>query len=389
MNSIYWLVVKTLAKTKPKEVWAYNLLDICTKLPAPQEHQLVEAITFQALKVAGHKEEVLKVLEWVGIPQIASEHLLEKAGCTVSKILLQKTFDETTPYLHYNFLDWLEGQAEKYPKLVFTKYYYIKLCIKNGFSDRARNHIADFLRSKGKDFWAWELAAQTTDDPESRLACLAKAVSLCAKEEMLVNVRFQLANEFSQSGQWSYAAYEITKVIKTRAQKNWLVHQHMIELQDRIQIQTSKMSKPDYKELSAAAENLLFDQAETVMISDVDENHIRFLNDALQYSKIKRTSRSDLKPGDAAMVYYRNSRTNQFLVPVQIRKTDNPLSWVKEIEATIKPTPGGFSFSQGVYFPKSLLDRNAIMKESSVKAKTVWAFDQKKERYGWKAVLIV
>ena len=150
---------------------------------------------------------------------------------------------------------------EKFPEQEWFPYYYGKALAKTGDLDEARDIILPIARAKQTEFWAWDVLAATYTDPETKKACLCKAL-LCKVESdsFRVNVHLEFADLLRSEGALPEAKTEFLAAIAIRTKEGWKIPGELQNIQQQdwfVATEAATSNEALYKSLASNAQEIL------------------------------------------------------------------------------------------------------------------------------------
>ena len=137
----------------------------------------------------------------------------EAAYTAVSRAMLLSNDNS----LILRYIERLDGIIEAHPRYSFLPYYKARLLIKAGERQKALDTLKTFAVSKARDFWVWELLAETADSADDKLMYYCKALTCRNKDEMLVRLREKAGLFLAAQGHYPAAKLCLEQVISTRS----------------------------------------------------------------------------------------------------------------------------------------------------------------------------
>jgi len=297
------------------------------------------------------------------------------------------------------FLFKLDQVIEKYPNLTYPPYYKAKLLLALGDNENMLNAFLPFAKRNKQNFWVWQLLGDIyKSETDKRFSCYCRALQCFSPEQMLLNVRTELAAMLVDKGLYQEAKTEIESVIETRKKNDFRIPSQLIEWQKKEwYLKASKLS--DNKKLyllhGPKAEALLYADIEqlVVLISFVNKDkkigHFIASNDFQGFFKYDRFA-SDLRTGDLIKVRFKEMKAEgpSYLYSIDKYTESEMFPGLKEsFSGTLKVNDKeGFGFVDHVFIPKNIIDKAGIAVSKEVKGQCIRNYDRKKEKWGWVAV---
>lgn len=427
-EQVLWCVVKFMLRTTPEQLPLVDLAALVSLSRAfvPEAPSLVRSVWFKALLKHNKTENQGSQIDWLGLldqfswdgfrpedyqpdaaptvgpaagPVRSSGALVERICLAVARQLL-----ETVPVFEAEVRPMAERFAKlasEHPDWTFLPYYQARLLITIGDEAQALRVFLPFARQKQQDFWVWSMLADLVD-PDLALSCLFKAVSLRTPETFLVKVRQQLAGRLIEQGRWAEARFQVERLMQTRQQEGWKIPDMAIRWTNDSQY-TSANSVAPAADASDAALSILFqDVPETlavvVSIDLVKKRAVVALDAhttlAFPYSQF------GLMPsvGDALAIRCQpngtpaNTPTSQAKLRVQTASSTSlplPTELVSVVVGPLRTVPGkSFGFVGNVLVPVDVLNAHSGLVDSLVEVQAYAAWDERKNKPGWRAFAI-
>lgn len=185
--------------------------------------------------------------------------LAEKAILQASKVVVSSGHTQDMDYV----LPYVDFMIGKFPDNIWFKYNKAKMLLAMGRCDDALLYGIAVAKSKGNDYWAWELLGDIYAgiDPEAALSCYCKAL-MCPSDDLYTcNLRLKLAQRMVEANDLAASKHEVDKVV---AYKNKLAQKIPVDAVNISSqawystIQASKSNNGYYEAKAPAASTLLF-----------------------------------------------------------------------------------------------------------------------------------
>lgn len=405
-ESVLWSVRKLLAETEGKSAQYDELFAILRSISFPCEGKAYSALLSASLKLDGKWENLHDFIDWWNLEHLSEEDykefplengrkmmsLAERAMICYAKNLLRSGDNSELD----SFIPFLNNVVETHKEFVYPPYYLAKLYLKKGDTISAWNLLKQFATFKSKDFWIWQLLAETQPDEEVKLSFLCKALMCRSKEEMLVSLREQAALLFSKLGYLSEAKFEVLKAIDARKSKGWGVTANLRNLQ--VEKWFMQVEAPKDHNMSFYRQHYL--KAERMVLGEPQKHLclITYVNEAKQmvsfvtkekrmgFFRIPKNSpvlRKDHLISFVAKEIFEDRPTTVNDITV-VEGCDNP-AFFRSFSGSLKKT-GGFGMVGDVFVENKHM--SSIAHGVKVKGVACISYDKKKERWGWRAVSI-
>jgi len=143
----------------------------------------------------------------------------EQAYIAYSKVLLKLNDKEKIQA----FLPKIEKLMDDYPEMLYPGYYCGKLMLALGAErEEALRIILPFVRKKKADFWVWQLLSELyTNDSDTQLACLLRAIHCRTQEAFLGKVRLKLVSIYVSRNDYPRAKYHLDQITRCYVKQGW------------------------------------------------------------------------------------------------------------------------------------------------------------------------
>lgn len=405
MDSVMWSLRKLLADTDAKSAEYDQLLSSLQQLPRPQKGKAYSSVLSAALRLGGKWLHLSSFIDWWGLDNLSGEDydevtlsngskmmsLAERTIICYSKILLREGEEDSIT----RFVSYIRSVIEQHKEYVYPPYYLAKLLLKKGEGQAAYDLLKQFARLKSREFWVWQLLADTQSDSDLKMSFLCKALTCGGKEEMLVSLREESALLFANMGHLSEAKHETLRAIEARKRKGWSLTNGLRNIQVEkwfMQTTATRNNEPFYRRFSDKAERLILGELsrftclvtyvneEKRMVSFVSEDKIQgFFKMDKKFPEIKKDSLVTFQTnalGEDRPTLVRN-------VEVEVDRV-HP-SFYKQFEGKYL-NKGAFGVVEDVFVESRFL--SGITHGNIVKGVACISFDRKKKRWGWRALSI-
>lgn len=303
----------------------------------------------------------------------------------------------------------LEAIHSRHPEYSWLPYFLAKIRIEalRAEPDKARATLLPFIHKKHKDFWAWDLLADTFGEQERRQqeACLCKALSCAAPPHFLTKVRQRLIRLLLERKAYAQARYEVEEIQRIKVQRKeqvplevtrWATQEDLLQHPAA----ESKAQQRYYQELGKEAEALVFGDAricKTGVIEGIDPNtsNVFFAVDKEVRGRFPgdKFRQYRFTPGDLfdfTLSPYEREGQNFWRVLHIAPPTGPPdTNLYRLFTGPLRQKTGQhFGFVGDAFVPANLISAAGATPGQTLEVAAVWTFDPKKQQYGWKAVKI-
>ncbi len=289
------------------------------------------------------------------------------------------------------------AKAKDKQHMMWLDYDQAKLLIVAGRNEEARALIIPVLRKKQSEPWAWgAFAATYRDSDENTALCLfAKGIRCAHDEKFALRLLKGMARILVKQGNHSVASMCLIRLT------NWYESNGFKLKADVEQFKSAPWFNPAedisrldefLKDKSAPALQLLTGPT-TKRLGVVSNIHKSVKKLELYLSESERVSVSlrlfdgKEKPalGDCVEVTISSADNEKNVVEAR-RVPLQKVSGVENIQGFLRVTPGGFGFVEDTFVPASLIKDG--METKNVKILRHREFDKKRNKPGWKAVVV-
>lgn len=329
--------------------------------------------------------------------------LVERAYIAYSKCLLQETPKDTNTIK--TFISKLESLAEQYPSMDYPGYFAGKLMLTmNENTDDIVPTIRPFIQKKKNDFWAWQLLAEAVekDNRDLYLACLLRAIKCRTKDDFLVKIRLRLIEELISRRYYSYAAQQLQLYCKTKLANNsiWKPSEEIRFYLRQEWYKKYQSSQPESLPLDymTLTNNVLYgDRPEQWCVVSFVNPEKKMVTVVYEYEKegfFKYDS--SLCPQIGMLLSIRVQQISQdgFMKIISARSSDEEhveFNYYKELEGSViyNTQKDIYSFKADnivCYIPPRFVEDYSLMKDQTIKATVLYAFNKRKEKWMWKLI---
>lgn len=404
-DSVLWSTRKLLSDADGTEEQYNEVLSLLSLLPVSRSGAPHSALLSTVLKLDGKWKNIISFLQWWNIESLQPDDyseakmnngkkmmsLAERTLICYSKHLLT----EGTTEMADSFIPFLQRIVEEHKEFVYPPYYLAKLMLKKGDTTSAFGLLKKFAKGKAKDFWVWQLLAETQNDDEVRLSFLCKALMCGGKEEMLVSLREDAAKLLSKLGYYKEAKFEATRSIETRRSNNWKISNDLQYIQMSacfMQTEANTDNLAFYKDHLGKAESLVMGDTHsyTCLVTYVNEakQMVSFVTEDKKQGFFKMSKKDSQLRRDCLISLTTNEiREDKPTVVRNISIIDG-----FENEAFYKPfsgkfhNKGSFGLVGSTYIEPTLM--KSLKEDSIVSGTACISFDKKKGKWGWRAIKV-
>jgi hypothetical protein len=198
----------------------------------PHSQKLYDAILYDAVKIAENWRSYNDFLRWWDIGNLRAEHfkpdrtqsgtypgLAYKAARAGAKRAVKDQDDESAEWLLPLLKKILEHGAEE--DEVWIHYDIGRLANLIDDEATAREHLAQVVREKYTESWAWGHFAGSFSETEDRKAALCAALDGAANDSFVLSIREELADILVSEEGYPKAKREILNIIEVREAKGY------------------------------------------------------------------------------------------------------------------------------------------------------------------------
>lgn len=405
MDSVLWSVRKLLSEAEGVEEQYNDMLSLLRLLPISHTGVPYSALLSSVVKLDGKWKDILSFFQWWNMDNLQPEDfsevkqnngrklmsLAERALICYSKHLLV----EGTAEMAESFIPFLQRVVEEHKEYVYPPYYLARLMMKRGDMASAFDLLKKFAQNKAKEFWVWQLLAETQNNDDVRLSFLCKALMCGGKEEMLVSLREDAAKLLSKLGFYKEGKLEATKAIETRKSNNWKISNDLQNIQTSTWFKQTESNIDNfafYKDHLGKAECLVMGEAPTYtcMVTYVNETKkmVSFVTEDKKQGFFKMPKGICRLKRNCMITLTANDICED--KPTVVRKVSAIDGF--ENNAFYKPfsgkfhNKGSFGLVGCTYIESNLM--KSLKEGSMVSGVACISFDKKKGKWGWRAIEI-
>lgn len=397
-TQVYWLVIKTVSQSIKHQQSLYfgqKMLTELLHLPNTDDLTLSLAFLTIAAKVRVDWSAYLTFNLWANIGSIIEPAELERLAIPIAKTMLEERKVYEFSYVFYVFFDWIESISVRYPELVYVRYYVVQLLIHAGDLEQAQLLVKDLVKAKKNDFWVWKLmAACYKDKAEINHSALCKALSLGGKEQMLVGLRQEFAEQLIAEDNWRAAKYEIEKIVGIRTKEGWKIPSKVQEWMCKSEYKNVIGLATNYIAYIHTAEELLWKTAPSMLIVvikiDVPTQMAFYMteNDGGGKICLLKTQAPAIEIGKVYKAYTRKHPTRDYNQVMRLSDTDEKVAWFKKFTGVIRINTSGIGFVDNAYVTNNLVAASRLRTDMLTNGCAIKSYDHKKNKVGWKVISI-
>lgn len=319
--------------------------------------------------------------------------LAEQAHIVSAKYVMENG----NPDAIQQMIERLDILHKKYPKYKYPAYFLAKLLVAKGAKAEALKALLPFARRKKTEFWIWELLADLhSDEPETELACLFRAVSNPAQNKFSIKVRERLARKLSAQGRYCNALVEVLYAMEIKKKEGWGAS--VQEMEKLKLVPLCKVPKKDNKDLYRSC----MEVTENLLLTDIEEMEgvITFVNTeketaffvvsksisgSFKYAK----TLTGVKAGDFVFLRLdeRTGKDGKYWAVISVRPTTNlPSAQIcKQFSGKLKKVAGkDFGFVDDIFLSPALIKE--AENGTLVSGIAIYQLDKVKKSWKWKVI---
>ncbi|GAB4402475.1 MAG: hypothetical protein OHK0039_00550 [Bacteroidia bacterium] len=372
-----------------------------------------------ALKVKDRYPGIREFIEWWGLDNLPEAEfepfdtkqgrrmmsLAERAYITYANqlIFLSETDRELAREKGEIFYPQFEELMHKRPDYRFAPVFRLPMYGVLGRWDEVIATVLGQIKSRPFDVNAWTLlgeALENQDEPEQALICYARAVSIRTKPEMSLRSKEKLGFLLKKLNRLVEAKTEILEVLHMFHRLREEPSENLIKVQEEEwfkKTQARPHNRGLYRQYNMQAENLLYADIpeDAAVITHVDPAKKRAwfrVNEEVTGSVSFGQMGFPVQPGDFIAVRFENEpgpngqiRTNI----LTIRPGDEePAGIIRRFKGVFSLRPGqNFGFvDREIFIPPHLIEQHMLIAGQQLSGMAVREYDQKRDRWSWKAV---
>jgi hypothetical protein len=386
--------IKAFPLTKPSEAYSFLLKAMHKAFKeTPHYKEAIEWWGVENLRPADFQKEeyqgnlIMSIAEQVLIGY-SKQLLPSKADIAFNHDIDAEAIQKLSAFLN--------AKISRYPELTFLPYFEAKLMLATHQKEDALKAILPFVRKKQRDFWTWQVLAETLEeDPEAQIACYAKALQCATEESFLVNIREELAGRLVKKEQYAEAKFEIERAIQARQDKEWRISGQLQSWQKEEWYKNAN-TRSDNKKLYAQYESMI----ESILYQDVPAqigivifvNREKRMSGFMVSKSVSGTFKWHQLPGKASVgqtlelrLIKRKGREGVWYQAVGVKRVDTepPETLVKKFSGELFRRPDWeFGLVDGVFIPPPLIRKHYLSSGDQIVGKAMISYDKKRNQWG-------
>jgi len=301
-------------------------------------------------------------------------------------------------------VDRLSNAIVTHPEYQYPLFYKAKLLMAMGRNEEAVESLRPFVMRKQRDFWVWQLLGEASSDENTRFSCYCKAMLCNAPEDMIVALRFAIANEMEHRGLYDLAKAEVIHVMNTYREKGW---RSKAEIDGKSQESWWSTTNPAtdndlrafYNENKEDAEQFLFEGMPEVIIMVTYVNEERGIANAItadkkgcffKYSKLRMFKRNAPQKYSVFVLKVEKMEEGRLLNILTIKNDDGTYKerFVRSYEGSLEKREGqNFGFvNHEIYIPGNMIGTKS--NGDQVRGEAVEVLNRRRNTWGWQAISI-
>jgi hypothetical protein len=294
----------------------------------------------------------------------------------------------------------VESTSARFPDNTWLKMNRVKLLRRMNRSDDARALAVEFVRTKSREFWAWDLLGDLLEDDATRLACYAKALTCPTDDRFTGKVRLKFAEGIANECPGEARA-EIDRVIHASRHSGNRIPAKAEELTHRrwyLEASPKPVKQSFYEKYTQPADDYLFAQLPKRLAVIDHVNHelklFHFIVDK-EVDGVAPFKSFGGPPNDGQVVSVRIDTVKGPQGPrtslLSIEKTEDPLPphLGHSFRDTVRVSNGMGFMPDGTFIPARMIAAERISNGDKVSGSALINFDRKKSRWGFKAISVV
>lgn len=296
------------------------------------------------------------------------------------------------------FLPQMDRLMANHPEMTYLGYFYGKLLLVLGSTiEEELKVVIPFAKKKSTEFWVWQLLAEVfVDNPNTRMACLLRAVHCHTQENFLGKIRTSLAELYIEREQYDLAKYQINKVMQTYLSQNWHISNQIVSWSHEPWFNKTTPNDAEPMDFISVTNQLLCEGTEetTAVVTYVDTKTHRSI---LVYGKEKFMSQKlhiKVQQGTVLKINYVNQADSKpQIICIQKIPLAEELDFVKTVEGNIvKREDKEYAFlktrAKDYFIAPNIVKKFELHNHDIVRAMVVWDYNKKKEIWDWTCVNI-
>lgn len=364
-----------------------------------------------ALRVQDNYPQFLDFADWWGLEHLKEEDftgfqtqdgrtlipLAERIYQAVGDAILDlEPFDKERAEA---FLAKLQAVSKDHPEYTWLDYVESRLLLRLGQPQDAMDIVRRFLLKKPREYWAWTTLAQAAEQsgkPDVAIACLANAVTMQRKEELLVKVRENLGRLWLAAGEAAAGRAEIDMAYRTRM-RNWgkipPSLQELMESEAYLNAPNNGDNRYRYRSLSLKArlfsvQGLPEAWGIVVAVIKQEKGTKVILATGMEVTQIYSAGMATrpLEVGDMVKLYLDPSIMKAVLL--EPGEPEQYPEFVREERGRIQPNPKGFGFIGDLFIPPFMIEEIAADINRVMRVRAAWNYNRKRDAWQWQVLRV-
>ncbi|MGM9845793.1 MAG: DUF7017 domain-containing protein [Muribaculaceae bacterium] len=280
-----WLTYYALKQTNLSDVHnRKSLLNMYLQLDLPKPSILHSLILSEAVKVEKNTPLQFRIRDFIrlwGLENLRAEdwEQFQTANGNTMPSLVEKLISVYVKEIETDhveapndFCQLVDKALEAFPGNQNLPLYKANVLISQGKTDEALSYYKNMILRTPSKFFLWSHAAELTDDIDTKVGLLCKALTCGVEDKFIVNVRLALAKLLIQIGMPEYAKYELEKYRQTYQNNGWNIKADFYNLYNQLQSPEAVDSNNEiYGIYSAKADEFIYSAFPTILAVKVDE----------------------------------------------------------------------------------------------------------------------
>lgn len=411
-RSLSWLIVKVgnqLLRISHDPLPVIVLLDKCMKLSLEPVDQYCPraALLGLALRIGTSWDRMDDFLAWWDLSLLQPEDYQpsrSKDGKKTFMALAERVYILRSKRCLHTYVDEsqvreviyeLEEVLISYPQYSYLLWYLAKLRMSIGEANQARKALMPFLLKNPREFWVWQLLAETwlDTDPDKSLAAYCQAITCQRDDAFLVRLREGLVALLVRMGNLPEARHELDLLVSTRQTRGWRLPPRVLTWINQEDLTRQTAVPLPYQQLAAPLRRAILPESGTestmAIISQRQEQKkwlFWYSSDSINGIMPMNLISEPVQEGEYIELEYRKSGDKLTVVSACLT-SEGPPELKKVVKCEVDTVHDQYAFAQGIFIPKSYLE--VLRKGQKYEITAVKSWQPHKKQAGWRAISVI
>jgi len=266
--------------------------------------------------------------------------------------------------------------------------------------EEAQKILAQVVKEKKSQFWAWEDLGDAYTLIEDKMAFYCRGLLCKSKDEYLVGLREKVIPYFIWATEYSAAKYEINQIVAVREKNEWKISQKVKDWQlERwyAKNNSSTDNTPIYKKYSAKADALVYSDIKASSIIVIWKDSRKQIAGYLVEGSVSSDGSSDgvlkgefadvVVPYSTYSVKLAKNKTGQsspVTLPLAIDNTSLLNQYVRPINGKVRINGDNkFGFIEDCFLSPAFIEKYSLKNGDHYEGKSIKTWNKKKNEWSW------